>query len=116
MHLSCWGPHAARLIGCAPGCRPPPAHFLWGTAPERQGVPPCSVVLEMVEFIRAENIKALVSHLVEKFGAELAEVDYVDTFQALRLKYDQVGDNGRLRDVFNGMICSAEPASCQCNC
>ena len=44
----------------------------------------------MVEFIRAENIKALVSHLVEKFGAELAEVDYVDTFQALRLKYDQV--------------------------
>ena len=52
--------------------------------------PPCSVVLEMVEFIRAENIKALVSHLVEKFGAVLAEVDYVDTFQALRLKYDQV--------------------------
>lgn len=60
-------------------------------SPERQLAPPCSVVLEMVEFIRAENIKALVAHLVEKFGAELAEVDYVDTFQALRLKYDQVG-------------------------
>lgn len=44
----------------------------------------------MVEFIRAENIKALVTHLVEKFGSQLEEVDYVDTFRALRLKYDQV--------------------------
>ena len=62
----------------------------------------CSVVLEMVEFIRAENIKALVAHLVEKFGSELEEVDYVDTFRALRLKYDQVrgqGCNVELSDV-----------------
>lgn len=49
-----------------------------------------SVVLEMVEFIRSENIKALVAHLVEKFGSQLEDIDYVDTFRALRLKYDQV--------------------------
>lgn len=49
-----------------------------------------SVVLELVEFIRSENIKSLVAHLVEKFGPQLEEVDYVDTFRALRLRYDQV--------------------------
>ena len=40
----------------------------------------------MMDFIRAENIKSLVSYVVEKFGNRLSEVDYVDTFSALRLK------------------------------
>ena len=48
------------------------------------------MVLELVEFVRGENIKSLVAHLVEKYWEQLAEVDYVDTFRALRLKYDQV--------------------------
>lgn len=80
----------------------------------------------MVEFIRAENIKALVSHLVEKFGAELAEVDYVDTFQALRLKYDQVrrfwgfdSETADFRGFFSGCFqgCAAHsmaPLLCRC--
>jgi protein phosphatase-4 regulatory subunit 3 len=37
-----------------------------------------------------ENNKSLVAHLVENYGERLAGVDYVDTFSALRLKYDQV--------------------------
>jgi protein phosphatase-4 regulatory subunit 3 len=39
-----------------------------------------------------EGIKSLIAHLVEKFSTKLEGVDYVDTFQALKLKYEQVGD------------------------
>ncbi|CAL8462717.1 g2250 [Coccomyxa elongata] len=48
-----------------------------------------SAVLEMVEFIRKENIKPLVSHLVEQYGTRLASCTYVDTFRNLKLKYEQ---------------------------
>ena len=37
-----------------------------------------------------ENIKSLVTHLVEAFYSRLEHIDYVDTFRALKLKYDQV--------------------------
>ena len=37
-----------------------------------------------------ENIKSLITHLVETFYSRLEHVDYVDTFRALKLKYDQV--------------------------
>lgn len=48
-----------------------------------------SAVLEVVEFIRKENIRALISHLVEQFGPQLETCDYVTTFAALKLKYEQ---------------------------
>ena len=48
-----------------------------------------SAVLEMVEYVRKENIKPLISHLVEQFGGRLAGCDYVDTFRNLKLKYEQ---------------------------
>ena len=48
-----------------------------------------SAVLELVEFIRKENIRALISHLVEQFGPQLETCDYVTTFAALKLKYEQ---------------------------
>ncbi len=48
-----------------------------------------SAVLEMVEYIRKENIKPLVSHLVEQYGTRLASCTYVDTFRNLKLKYEQ---------------------------
>jgi len=37
-----------------------------------------------------EGIKSLIVHLVETYSSELESIDYVDTFQALKLKYDQV--------------------------
>ncbi|WIA20078.1 hypothetical protein OEZ85_005938 [Tetradesmus obliquus] len=48
-----------------------------------------SAVLELVEFIRKENIKSLIEYLVEKFGDRFAEVTYVDTFKQLQLKWEQ---------------------------
>ncbi|CAI5463518.1 unnamed protein product [Closterium sp. Yama58-4] len=48
-----------------------------------------SAVLDLVEFIRKENIKSLVTHLVETYGTWFDSVDYVDSFKLLRLKYEQ---------------------------
>lgn len=36
-----------------------------------------SAVIEMVDFIRRENIKSLVAHLMEHFGEMFQSVDYV---------------------------------------
>ena len=48
-----------------------------------------SAVLELVDFIRRENIKNLIHHLVEQYEAYFDEVYYVDTFRLLKLKYQQ---------------------------
>ena len=49
-----------------------------------------SSVLELFEFVRKENMKPLVAHIVEAFyEPKLATCDYVDTFRALKLKYEQ---------------------------
>ena len=48
-----------------------------------------SAVLELLEFIRRENMKPLIAHLCETHAAKLAQADYVDTFRQLQLKYEQ---------------------------
>ena len=37
-----------------------------------------------------ESIQILISHLVERYSSKLESIDYVDTFRALKLKYEQV--------------------------
>ncbi|KAK3281899.1 hypothetical protein CYMTET_10332 [Cymbomonas tetramitiformis] len=51
-----------------------------------------SCVLELVEFIRRENIKSLIGHLVENFGDKFEKVDYVETFYQLKIRYEQQQD------------------------
>ncbi|KAL9600672.1 MAG: hypothetical protein Q9219_003002 [cf. Caloplaca sp. 3 TL-2023] len=48
-----------------------------------------SVCLELFEFVKRENIKAVVVHIVENYRDKLQEIRYVDTFQTLILRYDQ---------------------------
>merc|ERR1711973_35503 len=55
-----------------------------------------SAILEMFEFIRVEDIKSLCSHVVENFCLTLDRISYVQTFKALKLRYDQHQD--RLKD------------------
>lgn len=55
-----------------------------------------SAILEMFEFIKLEDIKTLMSHVVENYGKVLDEVDYVQTFKALRQRYNQHQD--KLKD------------------
>ncbi|KAF2638493.1 DUF625-domain-containing protein [Massarina eburnea CBS 473.64] len=49
-----------------------------------------SVCLEMFEFIKRENIKILVQYLVETHREKFQGITYVDTFQNLILRYDQM--------------------------
>ncbi|KAF2201789.1 DUF625-domain-containing protein [Delitschia confertaspora ATCC 74209] len=49
-----------------------------------------SACLELFEFIKRENIKDIVVHLVETYREKLQTITYVDTFQNLILRYDQM--------------------------
>jgi protein phosphatase-4 regulatory subunit 3 len=51
-----------------------------------------SACLELFEFIKRENIKMLIQHLVENFREKLQEITYVDTFQNLIMRYDQMNE------------------------
>ncbi|CAG7720631.1 unnamed protein product [Allacma fusca] len=55
-----------------------------------------SAIIETFEFIRVEDIKILVSHVIENYSNLLNQVNYVQTFRQLRLKYEQNQD--RLKD------------------
>jgi protein phosphatase-4 regulatory subunit 3 len=49
-----------------------------------------SACLELFEFIKRENLKTLIVHLVETYREKLQTITYVDTFQNLILRYDQL--------------------------
>ncbi|CAM6107221.1 unnamed protein product [Calypogeia fissa] len=48
-----------------------------------------SAVLELFDFVRKENITLLMSHLIENFSDKLDGLSYAETFQTLKLKYEQ---------------------------
>ncbi|KAM7045461.1 serine/threonine-protein phosphatase 4 regulatory subunit 3-like [Molossus nigricans] len=48
-----------------------------------------SAVIEMFEYIRTENIKSLVAHVVENFYKTLEWIEYIHTFKGLRIKYEK---------------------------
>ena len=49
-----------------------------------------SVCLELFEFVKRENVKAVIMHVVENYREKLEAISYVDTFQSLILRYDQM--------------------------
>lgn len=49
-----------------------------------------SACLELFEFIKRENIKPIILHVVESYREKLKDITYVDTFQNLILRYDQM--------------------------
>lgn len=50
-----------------------------------------SACLEFFEFIRKENIKELVKHVVENYRDKIQSLVYLDLFRTLLLRYDQTG-------------------------
>ncbi|ERN03083.1 serine/threonine-protein phosphatase 4 regulatory subunit 3 isoform X4 [Amborella trichopoda] len=48
-----------------------------------------SAVLELFEYIRKENLKSLILYSVECFWDQLEKFEHLDTFRALKLKYEQ---------------------------
>ena len=51
-----------------------------------------SACLELFEYIKRENLKPLIEHLVENFRSKLEEITYVDTFKLLLNRYTQMQD------------------------
>ena len=45
-----------------------------------------------------ENIKSLVSYVIDNFWTTLEHIEYVDTFKALRLKHEQEMDRRDNKD------------------
>lgn len=54
-----------------------------------------SAVVEMVDFIRRENVKSLVTHLVEIYRSQFEGVSYVATFKDLIRRYEQNAEGDR---------------------
>ncbi|KAL4630409.1 serine/threonine-protein phosphatase 4 regulatory subunit 3A-like isoform X1 [Arapaima gigas] len=48
-----------------------------------------SAVIEMFEFIRVEDVKSLTAHIIENYWKALEDVNYVQTFKGLKLRYEQ---------------------------
>ncbi|KAJ5637179.1 hypothetical protein N7490_007058 [Penicillium lividum] len=61
-----------------------------------------SACLELFEFIKRENIKPFIIHVVEKYREKLASITYVDTFLNLILRYDQMQGYGAEADPLFG--------------
>ncbi|CAM9804308.1 unnamed protein product, partial [Ectocarpus sp. 8 AP-2014] len=57
-----------------------------------------SAVIELVEFIRTENVKSLVEHVVERFSSSFVEVDQTGTLEGIKLKHEQNIDLRENRD------------------
>ena len=57
-----------------------------------------SACLELFEFIKRENIKPFILHVVEKYREKLEKITYVETFQNLILRYDQLQGYGAEAD------------------
>lgn len=49
-----------------------------------------SACLELFEYVKRESIKQLIVHLVDTYRDRLMAISYVNTFQALVLKYEQL--------------------------
>ncbi|KAL5119333.1 Platinum sensitivity protein [Pleosporales sp. CAS-2024a] len=58
-----------------------------------------SACLELFEFIRRENIKMIVQHVVETYRERLQDITYVDTFQNLILRYDQMHEPATTQEL-----------------
>lgn len=69
-----------------------------------------SACLELFEFIRMENIKPLILHVVEKYRDKLQQITHVNTFSNLMLRYDQLQGYGG--DVDSALF-SQETSPCQ---
>lgn len=63
-----------------------------------------SAVLELFEFLKLEDVKSLCIYVVDAFGRTLDQVDYVQTFKCLRLRYDQQQDRIAERDRSNSTL------------
>ncbi|XP_066552600.1 serine/threonine-protein phosphatase 4 regulatory subunit 3B isoform X2 [Amia ocellicauda] len=51
-----------------------------------------SAIIELFEFIKVEDIKSLIAHIVDNFYKALESIEYVQTFKGLKTRYEQEKD------------------------
>ncbi|KAI1660066.1 DUF625-domain-containing protein [Daldinia decipiens] len=59
-----------------------------------------SACLEFFEFVRKENVKDLVKHIVENYRDKVQRLTYMDLFRTLITRYDQTGGFSANMDYF----------------
>ncbi|XP_077217272.1 uncharacterized protein LOC143851645 [Tasmannia lanceolata] len=60
-----------------------------------------SAVLELLEYIRKENLKTLIFYIVDCFWDQLAKFEYLGTIHALKVKYEQSLENCETRNAIS---------------
>lgn len=60
-----------------------------------------SGILELLEYIRRENFRILVMHIVDHFWDQLSKFEHLGTIQALKIKYDQSLENCQTQNAVN---------------
>lgn len=58
-----------------------------------------SACLELFEFIKRDNIKPIITHVVEKYREKLKSITYVDIFEKLIQRYDELQGYGLETDA-----------------
>ncbi|XP_046885032.1 serine/threonine-protein phosphatase 4 regulatory subunit 3-like isoform X2 [Hypomesus transpacificus] len=51
-----------------------------------------SAIIELFEFIKVEDVKSLIAHIVDNFYKTLETIEYVQTFKGLKGRYEQEKD------------------------
>ncbi|XP_030626760.1 serine/threonine-protein phosphatase 4 regulatory subunit 3B isoform X1 [Chanos chanos] len=67
-----------------------------------------SAIIELFEFIKVEDIKSLIAHIVDNFYKALESIEYVQTFKGLKGRYEQEKDrqSQRLSSHLNKLNCA----------
>uniref|UniRef100_A0A8C8HAG2 Serine/threonine-protein phosphatase 4 regulatory subunit 3 n=1 Tax=Oncorhynchus tshawytscha TaxID=74940 RepID=A0A8C8HAG2_ONCTS len=56
-----------------------------------------SAIIELFEFIKVEDIKSLIAHIIDNYYKALESIEYVQTFKGLKGRYEQEKDRQTLR-------------------
>ncbi|WVZ96551.1 hypothetical protein U9M48_042179 [Paspalum notatum var. saurae] len=57
----------------------------------------CSVVLELLEYIRKENLDSLIEYIAEFFGDQLVKFEQLGSIQAFRSKHQEIVESAKTR-------------------
>ncbi|KAJ3669640.1 hypothetical protein LUZ60_011590 [Juncus effusus] len=63
-----------------------------------------SGILELIEYIRKDNLKPLVIYVVETFAEQLKKFEHLGSIQALKIKYEQCLENNEQKTENNNNI------------
>ncbi|KAJ4833837.1 hypothetical protein Tsubulata_022444 [Turnera subulata] len=62
-----------------------------------------SAVLELLEYIRKENLKSLLRYIVDSFWSDLVRFEHLASIQSLRIKYEQCLENYGTKSTGNAL-------------